>query len=185
MVYLIKIAKGAPMRNIILYIATSLDGFIARKDGSLDWLPQSTEDDMGYADFYDTIDTVVMGRTTYEQVVGELSPDVWAYAGKTCYVATSKQMQNTKDVTFIGGDIAGFISGLKNDPGKDIWLVGGGNLIESFVRSNLIDKYIITVIPTILGGGIPLFQGTHPSVSLSLIGTRTFGDVVELTYSSE
>ena len=135
------------MRNIILYIATSLDGYLAREDGALDWLPQPTEDDMGYADFYDTIDTVVIGRTTYEQITQELSPDVWAYEGKTSYVATSKTLTPDPNVSFINGDIATFISNLKNAPGKDIWLVGGGKLIDAFVRANLIDKYIITIIP--------------------------------------
>jgi len=89
------------MRNIVLYIAVSLDGYIARQDGSIDWLPQpsETDGDMGYREFYDTIDTVVMGRTTYEQVVNELSPDVWVYEGKACYVATTKQFEDTEDVT--------------------------------------------------------------------------------------
>ncbi|MBT3319873.1 MAG: dihydrofolate reductase [Clostridia bacterium] len=173
------------MRNIILYIATSLDGYLAREDGALDWLPQPTEDDMGYADFYDTIDTVVIGRTTYEQITQELSPDVWAYEGKTSYVATSKTLTPDPNVSFINGDIATFISNLKNAPGKDIWLVGGGKLIDAFVRANLIDKYIITIIPTILGDGIPLFLGNHSSIALKFLGTKTFGDIVQLTYSNK
>lgn len=170
------------MRNIVLYIAISLDGYIAREDGSLDWLPQPTEGDMGYGEFYSTIDTVVLGRTTYEQVITELSPDVWAYEGKTCYVATTKQMEDTKYVSFISGDISNYIYSLKGEPGKDIWLVGGGKLIADFVSKNLIDKYIITVIPTILGSGIPLFQKDHSDVNLKLASTKTYGDIAELTY---
>ena len=171
------------MRNIVLYIATSLDGYIARKNGALDWLPQPAEGDFGYGDFYKTIDTVVMGRTTYEQVISELSVGVWVYEGKACYVATTKDIKSSKDVTFVSKDVTSFINDLKKQPGKDIWLVGGSKLIETFVQKNLIDKYIVTVIPTILGKGIPLFRGVHDDLELKLVGTKTYGDVVELRYT--
>lgn len=182
-------------RKIVLYIAMSLDGYIARKDGTLDWLPDPGDIDMGYDDFYDTIDTVVMGAATYEQIINELSPDVWPYEGKQCFVATTKNRTSDKRTTFISEDIAGFVSKLKQQPGKDIWLVGGGKLVDPFIKQNVIDQYIITVMPTILGDGIPLFLGTDSKgaatnhtayipteTKLRLAKTKTFGNIIELCY---
>lgn len=170
-------------RKIILYIATSLDGYIAREDGSLDWLPEAEDEDFGYDDFYKTIDTVVMGRTTYEQVITELSPDVWAYEGKKCYVATRKNLTKDERVEFVTDDVADFANNLKRQEGKDIWLVGGGKLVDEFIKQNLIDKYIITIIPTILGNGIPLFLKNNPETKLKLIETKAIGDVVQVEYT--
>lgn len=172
-------------RDIILYIATSLDGYIAKNDGSVDWLLGESSNlniDNGYNEFYSSIDTVVMGRTTYEQVINELSPDIWVYEGKKCYVATSVKRQSNEKVEFVSEDITKFIKGLKSQEGKDIWLVGGGKLIDQFIKKDLIDKYIITIIPTILGYGIPLFIGENPEIKLKLIETKTIDGMVEITY---
>ena len=172
-------------RNIILYIATSLDGYIAKNNGAVDWLSGNGEDtnvDNGYDDFYNTIDTVVMGRITYEQVVNELSPDTWAYEGKKCYVATRKKYESDKRAEFISDDILEFIKNLKMQDGKDIWLVGGGKLVDQFIKQNLIDKYIVTIIPTILGDGIPLFLKENPEIKLRLVETKVIDGMVELSY---
>ncbi len=172
-------------RNIILYIATSLDGYIARSNGDVDWLAgvgDNPNADNGYEDFYSSIDTVVMGRTTYEQVINELSPDNWVYEGKKCYVATTKKCEGDSRAEFISEDIAGFIKKLKNQQGKDIWIVGGGKLIDQFIKQDLIDKYIITVIPIILGEGIPLYLNENPEIKLRLVETKTVDSMVELSY---
>ncbi len=172
-------------RKIILYIAASLDGYIARNNSAVDWLSDGSDDsniDNGYDRFYQSIDTVVMGRTTYEQVINELSPDVWVYEGKKCYVASTKEWESDNRVEVITGDITGFVNNLKKQQGMDIWIVGGGKLIDQFIKHNLIDKYIITIIPTILGDGIPLFLGKNPEIKLKLIETKNIGDMVELTY---
>jgi len=172
-------------RNIILYIATSLDGYIARNNGAVDWLSGNSDNpnvDTGYDKFYSTVDTVVMGRTTYEQVINELSPDIWAYEGKKCYVATTKKYKSDNRVEFISENIAIFIKNLKIQKGMGIWLVGGGKLIDQFIKQNLIDKYIISIIPTILGGGIPLFLEKNPEIKLKLIETKNIDGIVELTY---
>jgi dihydrofolate reductase len=123
-----------------------------------------------------------MGRTTYEQVINELSPGVWVYEGKKCYIATTKNDEPNHRVEFISEDITKFIKNLKKQQGKDIWLVGGGKLIDQFIKQNLVDKYIITIIPTILGAGIPLFLGGNPEIQLKLIGTKTNDGMVELMY---
>ncbi len=172
-------------RNIVLYIATSLDGYIARENGGIDWLIGESNDldvENGYNDFYSQIDTVVMGRTTYEQIIHELSPDSWVYKGKACYVATTRRSEPDHRVEFIKEDITGFVKKLKQEQGKDIWLVGGGKLIDQFMKQDLIDKYIITIIPSILGNGIPLFLGKNPEIKLKLNETKTFDGMVELTY---
>lgn len=172
-------------RNIILYIAISLDGYIARDNGAVDWLSGNGDDpnaDNGYDDFYKSIDTVVMGRTTYEQVINELSPEVWVYEGKKCYIATTRKNEMDSKVEFISEDITGFIKNIKKQEGKDIWLVGGGKLIDQFVKEDLIDKYIITIIPTILGNGIPLFSKENPEIKLRLTETKIVDGMAELTY---
>lgn len=172
-------------RDIILYIAASLDGYIAKSDGSVDWLLGESSNpnvDTGYNEFYSSIDTVVMGRTTYEQVINELSPDVWVYEGKKCFVATSIKRPSNEKAEFVSEDIVKFVKGLKNHNGKDIWIVGGGKLIAPFIKNNLVDKYIITIIPTVLGGGIPLFPGENPEIKLKLIETRTIDGMVQITY---
>ena len=172
-------------RSIILYIAASLDGYIAKSNGAVDWLCGNGDDpnpDNGYDNFYRAIDTVIMGRTTYEQVINELSPDNWVYEGKKCYVATTKGYDFDDRAEFISEDIAGFVKNLKKQQGKDIWLIGGGKLIDAFVKQNLIDKYIITIIPTILGDGIPLFLKENPEIKLRLVETKTVDGMVELNY---
>ncbi|MGO5065400.1 MULTISPECIES: dihydrofolate reductase family protein [unclassified Clostridium] len=172
-------------RDIILYIATSLDGYIARKNGAIDWLGGNGDDttiDNGYDNFYSTIDTVVLGRSTYEQIINELSPDKWVYDGKKCYVATSKKCEFDGRAEFISEDITGFIKNIKKHQGKDIWLVGGSKLIDQFIKQDLIDKYIITIIPTILGDGIPLYLNKNPEIKLRLVETNMIDGMVELTY---
>ncbi|KNZ41288.1 dihydrofolate reductase family protein [Acetobacterium bakii] len=172
-------------RNIVLYIAESLDGYIAKTNGTVDWLMGESEDadmDYGYQDFYDTIDTVIMGRITYEQVIHELSPDVWVYEGKKCYVATTGNLESDSNVSFISGEITEFIKDLKKQKGRDIWLVGGSKLIDQFIKADLIDRYIITIIPTILGDGIPLFRSQNPELKLRLTGTKNTDGLIELSY---
>jgi len=170
-------------RKIVLYIAMSLDGYIAGEYGELDFLSDLGDVDLGYDDFDARIDTVVMGSTTYLQVVNELSPDMWVYAGKSTLVATSQDLPEDDNVEFVKDGIVARVLKEKEKPGKDIWLVGGGVLVSEFVEKNLIDEYIITLIPVIIGGGIPLFLGGHEALDLELIGTKTKRNLIELTYT--
>lgn len=163
-------------RRLRLFIATSLDGFIAARDGSVDWL--FTDADYGYADFFSSIDTVLMGRSTYEQI---LSLGPFPYEGKTCYVFTRKARGKAEPVTFVSGDIAEFTRGLKDGPGQDIWLVGGAEIIGAL--RELIDDYIISVHPIILGSGIPLFRGEGQRRVLELIDVSSWpSGLVQLNY---
>lgn len=159
--------KEKPSR-IKLYIATSLDGFIAREDGSIDWLTEyenNSETDYGYSEFYSSIGTVLMGRKTYEQALefGE-----WPYREKKTYVFTQqkKPLHHGKNVEFISGNIAEFVSLLKESTDRDIWLVGGSQLIKVFLKENLVQDLIVFVVPVILGGGIPLFDHIGKEIKL-------------------
>ncbi len=167
------------MRKLILFIACSLDGCIARENGDVDWL--FTDQDYGYAEFLSSIDTVLMGRKTYEQV---LTFGEYPYQGIEGYVF-SRTRGNGRDenAAFVSGDVAGFVRDLKRRPGKAIWLVGGGELVRSFVQHDLIDEYEIFVHPVVLGSGIPLFRSPLPETRLRLERCRTFDTgLVQLTY---
>ena len=173
------------MRKVKVYIACSLDGYIAKEDNNLDWLtelPNPDQSDFGYTAFYDSVDTVMMGRKTYNEVLGFDVP--WPYAGKQTYVfSRSAGPEKDEYVSFFSGDLKTFVQALKKEAGKDIWMVGGGLLICSFLDLDLIDEMIISIVPTLLGAGLPLFPG-HPKEShWELIGNESFKNgLVNLHY---
>jgi len=165
------------MRKIILYIASSLDGYIARENGDVDWLPTNT--DSGYDSFYKSIDTVIMGKKTYDQI---LTFGEYPYKEKKSYVF-SKNTTLTKDENIeFASNVVDFTRTLLSSSGGHIWLVGGSELFSAFLERNLIDEIILSIIPTILGSGIPLFQNTNHGVSLELIKTIEYSSLLELTY---
>lgn len=146
------------MRKIILYTAVSIDGFIAKENGNIDWLSflnNEATDDHGYKEFYETIDVTLIGNKTYQQIL--TFPVPFPYPEKKNYVFTRQKREPTEYVEFINDDICEFVSKLKNQPGKDIWLVGGGQLNQILLKSHLIDEIIMTIIPVVLGKGIHLF----------------------------
>ena len=147
------------MRNIKLYIATSIDGYIARSDGDLDWLtgfPNPEKTDYGYQTLFEFIDIVIMGGRTYRDI---LSMDVvWPYQAKKTYVITHHSLAEEKNIQFITHDIVEKITQIRNENGQDIWLVGGGEIASMLLNHELIDEMIITTVPIILGNGIPLFS---------------------------
>ncbi len=172
------------MKELVLYIAQSLDGYIAKKDESIDWLleyndPSVTE---RYEKFLESVDTIVMGYSTYRQVIEELSVDNWPYSDLNVFVLTHRFLENPYGVTFIHGDIKDIIDQSKNVAKKNIWLVGGSSIIEQCMKSNLIDRYIITIIPTLLGDGIQLFKNINQTKKLNQIGTYTLKDCIEVEY---
>lgn len=144
------------MGKVILYITTSEDGFIADQHGQVDWLPQpSGKEDFGYNAFYKDIHSIAMGRKTYEQI---LDWGQWLYSGKPTYVFTSRKITaGTPNTKVLNESAKEFVGQQKSKfSGKNIWLLGGGELIKSFCNDNLIDECIITVVPTTLGKGVPL-----------------------------
>jgi dihydrofolate reductase len=169
-------------RKIVLFIAQSLDGYIATKEDSLDWLFNiEGEGDNGYSEFFETVDTVLMGKRTYDWIIKQ-EKGQFPYQNKDCYVFSKSSFDNTNDVEFVKGDVVNFTQILKKGAGKNIWLVGGGNLLHTFLIEKLVDELIITVAPTIIGDGISLFKVGDYQLDLSLKNTRTFNQFVELHY---
>ena len=174
------------MRKITLYSAMSLDGYIARPDGNIDWLnnyPNPENLDYGYTQFIGGIDTTLMGNKTYQLV---LSFDIpWPYPDKTNYVFTrSSAHTDTEYVRFISGDIVAFVKSLQQQPGGSIWLIGGGEINHLLLQHDLIDELIIHVIPVVLGRGIPLFKGeVDLEKKFQLTATHGYyNSVLELKY---
>ena len=175
-------------RKIIVYIATSADGYIARSDGSVDWLNRPrTAGDYGMKDFFKSIDTILFGRKTYDQSLKFDKKSVESNLSKTRnYVFTHKPPKSKLNVTFVNEPIKEFASRLRATPGKDIWMMGGGGIIASFLDAGELDEFIIHVIPTFIGEGIPLIAPRHRNIELSLLSTEGYKDgVVRLHYRVE
>lgn len=177
------------MASLVLYIAASLDGFIARPDGRLDWLdalPNPGGSDHGYGDLLARIDTILMGRSTYEAVLG--FGIEWPYAGFQTFVITHNPefRVSTPDTAVLSGDIAMWVDNRRREGSKDIWLVGGGQLKRYFLQHQLIDEFILTLIPTLLGEGIPLFPAGFPQSEWNLSEvTRNSSGAVGLKYAQQ
>jgi dihydrofolate reductase len=173
------------MRQVVLYIAASLDNYIARHDGDVEWLNSSDyslkNEDYGYDKFLKTIDTTLMGHNTYKMILGFDMP--FPYPDKTNYVLSRSAVNpDTEFVKFISGDITTFVQQLKNQKGQDIWLIGGGQINTVLLNKDLIDKIILTLIPITLGQGIPLFDGQAKETKFDLESSQSFENgLVQLT----
>ncbi len=171
-------------RKIVLYIAMSLDGYIATKDDDLEWLFKTEGDgDNGYSEFYDTIDTIILGRRTYDWILNHEN-DNFPYETKQCYVFSKTKHGIDKNVEFVNCNVKDFATNLKLMEGKNIWIVGGGELLHDFMEQRLVDEWIITIAPTIIGDGIPLFKKLDFESRLVLKGVRRFNQFTELHYES-
>ncbi|MCK8059152.1 MULTISPECIES: dihydrofolate reductase family protein [unclassified Fusibacter] len=159
------------MRKIILNLAISLDGYIADLNGGFDWIKGdgdvkcNTEKSFDFLAFMDNVDTVVMGAKAYEDCGIR---DVMNYESKRFIVATSRVLTGEKQVEFVNGDICGHVQLLQEQAGKDIWLFGGAGLTDAFIKKNIIDEYIIGIIPILLGSGRRLFLDDNPTIELHL-----------------
>lgn len=173
------------MRKVILFIAVSLDGYIADKNGDVSWLhgQDSSNNDMeNYLEFIKGIDTVIMGWKTYNQIVTELSPKEWIYKDLTSYVFTHKEITETENIKFINKSVSEFVKNLKQEKGKDIWICGGVSIIQPLIQENLIDRFHISVIPTILGNGIRLFALSDVQIKLKLLKTQSYNGITDIIY---
>lgn len=173
------------MRKLNLFIAMSLDGYIADDNGGVEWLNGQGNDEENvdsYSEFIRDIDTVIMGWNTYYQIVTELSPEEWVYGDLMTYVMTHREQTDTDNIRFVNKNPVELLKKLKSEDGKDMWICGGANLIQQFVKEDLIDCYYITVIPTILGGGIRLFDNTEREIKLKLVSTRSHNGMTDLVY---
>jgi dihydrofolate reductase len=177
------------MSKTILYIATTLDGKIARKDGSLDWLNElanQNNTDHGYGKFLSSIGTTIMGRNTYKEILG--FGVEWPYIGMNSYIVTTDNdfKSSTPDTFIVSSNLTEFVIELKKKNEKDIWLIGGGKLIASFLKYDLLDSMILTLIPTTIGEGIPLFPEIGKDITWNLTNVEKFETgVVNLTYEKK
>ncbi|MDA3856058.1 MAG: dihydrofolate reductase family protein [Candidatus Woesearchaeota archaeon] len=176
-------------RKIILNLAISLDGYIARGDGSFDWIvgdadkSHDTNKKFNFEEFLNSIDTVVMGRKAYEDIPEE---SIEMFKDKKVYVATSKELKSKlKDVEFRKENIVDKILELQKENGKNIWLYGGAGLTDTFIKSEIIDDYIIGIIPTILGSGRRLFLENNPNIKLHLEESTIQEGIVILKYTKK
>ena len=176
------------MRRIILFIAMSLDGYIADEKGGVGWLSDIQTEENGedsYSHFIKEIDTVVMGWNTYHQIVTELSPGEWVYKGLTTYILTHRKLESTGEICFTDENPCKILRRLKKEEGKSIWICGGADVIRQLMEEDLIDEYDISVIPVILGDGIRLFGKRESPVRLRLVRSGGSDGIVELVYVRE
>jgi dihydrofolate reductase len=167
-----------------VFIATSLDGFIARADGRIDWLSvvERKGEDYGYKAFFDSIDALVIGRKTYETALGF---GEWPYAGKKCIVLTHATMTSRHDEAFYSGPLEELVARLGNEGVKRVY-IDGGSVIRQFLDAALIDDMTISVVPILLGEGVRLFAKTERDVRLDLVQTRAFeSGLVQAEYRVE
>ncbi len=173
------------MRTVTLYIAMSLDGYIADRSGSVNWLHGHGPDEDNidtYSAFVKNMDTVVMGWNTYRQVAMELSPGEWPYRELTSYVITHRELPPADKIKFVKDNSCQIVRTLKQEQGKGIWICGGSSIIQPLIQNDLIDEYYISVIPTILGSGIRLFGEIPNERKLKLARTQTYNGITELVY---
>jgi dihydrofolate reductase len=180
----------ARKRKIIVYIATSADGFIARTDGSVDWLDRtSPKGNYGMGEFLKSIDTTLWGRKTYHMALDFQKKGVRGSAFDTKvknYVFTRGPVPSdaATGIEFVTEPIAAFTNRVRKNKGKDIWMMGGAGIIASFLDEGEIDEFMIHVIPMFIGEGIPLMAPRRRTVALKLISSTKFSDgVVKLHYA--
>ena len=171
-------------RNVIVHIGTSADGYIARPDGDLEWLTSRPKPEgfYGLSAFMKSVDTKLLGRKTYEWSM-RMGAKFESQSRTIVFSRQAPPAGAPPGVEFASGGIGPFVSRLREQPGKDIWLMGGGELIASFLDEHAIDEFIITVAPVFIGDGIPLIARRHRHVPLDLRSVERFKDgVVQLQY---
>ncbi|MCI8421952.1 MAG: dihydrofolate reductase [Lawsonibacter sp.] len=174
------------MRNTALFIAMSLDGYLADAQGGVSWLQGQDAGEEApdfYSAFFHTVDTVVMGWNTYHQVVTELSPEQWPYTGLKTWVITHRDLPSTEEIHFTAESPCALVQRLRVETGKAIWICGGAGIVHPLIDEDLIDTYAISIIPTLLGSGIPLFPSSGREHPLKLLRSQSGNGITELTYT--
>ena len=173
------------MRILSIYIATSLDGYIAKPNDDLGFLKlvEKEGEDYGYADFTATIDTIILGRKTYDWVLKEVGPSHYDNGERNVYVITRTGKPGIGKTTFYTGDLTELVQQLKSGNGKNIYCDGGAEVINELLKNDLIDEMIISIIPVLVGNGTRLFQDGRAEQQLELLHTKTFETgLVQLHY---
>lgn len=170
-------------RKVILYIAMSLDGYIADANDDLSFLlmVEQEGEDYGYSDFVKTIDTIIIGRKTYEKVIS-MGYD-YPHTDKEVYIITRTKRPQSGVFKYYSGDLKELVLRLKSQQGKNIYCDGGAEIAHELLKSRLIDEFIISVIPIFLGGGTRLFKDGRSEQKLKLLSTKRFNKgLVQLHY---
>ena len=170
------------MRKVVLGLGISLDGYIARPDGAVDFLFMPKDYSMG--PFFATIDTAVMGRKTYD-VALRMGGGSYDGSGMVSYVFSHSQPPGERGgVTFVNHSPKGFVEKLRKSPGKNIWLMGGGELARDFLKDDLVDELYIGIVPILIGEGLPLFPSGFPQREFTLLENKTFSKgMIALKYA--
>ena len=171
-------------RKVIVHIGTSADGYIARSDGDLEWLTSrpAPKGFYGMDAFMKSVDTKVLGRKTYE-VSRRMGAQFDSKNRTIVFSRQSSPADAPPGVEFVSDAIGPFVSRLREQPGKDIWLMGGGGIIASFLDAQAIDEFVISMAPVFIGDGIPLIAPRHRHVLLELLNVERFDDgLVQLHY---
>ncbi len=173
------------MRKLSLFIATSLDGYIAKPNDDLSFLRivEKEGEDYGYAKFTDTIDTLIIGRKTYDYVLKEIGSSHYDNGQRDVYVITRTQRPNVGRTTFHTGSLTDLVEQVKSENGKNIYCDGGAEVINELLKNDLVDEFIISVVPVLLGNGTRLFKDGRPEQLLEFVTAKTFETgLVQLHY---
>lgn len=164
------------MRKLSLFIATSLDGYIAKPNDDLSFLKliEKEGEDYGYAKFTATIDTIIVGRKTYDYVLKEIGASHYDNGERDVYVITRTERPSVGRTRFYTGSVTELMQKLKSERGKNIYCDGGAEIINEFLKNDLVDELIISVIPILVGNGTRLFQDGRPEQVLEFVNAKTF-----------
>lgn len=176
------------MRKVILYISMSIDGFIATKQDNLDWLSiaEKEGEDYGYTEVYEEADTYLVGRKTYDVILSLTGGTLPQTENMNCYVFTREDRPAEKNLNFYNDPVEQLIKELRSQKGKNIVCDGGGEMVRSLMEKDLIDEYIISVIPTILGDGKRLFLGGINQLNVKAMPSKYYDTgVVQLHYKRQ
>ena len=173
------------MRTLTIFIATSLDGYIAKPNDDLSFLKlvEKEGEDYGYAEFTANIDTIILGRRTYDWVLKEMGSSHYDNGKRQIYVITRTERTGVGKTTFYTGNLTELIKQLKTESGKNIYCDGGAEIINELLKNDLIDEFIISIVPILVGNGIRLFKDGRPEQKLELVSTKTFDTgLIQLHY---
>lgn len=164
------------MRTVFVYIATTLDGYIAKPNDDLSFLKlvEKENEDYGYAEFTSTIDTIILGRKTYDWVLKEIGTSHYDNGEREVYVITRTERPSVGKTKFYTGNLVELIQQLKSEKGKNIYCDGGAEVINELMKKDLIDEFIISIIPVLVGNGTRLFKDGRPEQQLELLNVKTF-----------
>lgn len=164
------------MRKLSLFIAMSLDGYIAKPNDDLSFLKlvEKNGEDYGYAEFSDTIDTLIIGRKTYDYVLKEIGTSHYDNGERDVFVITRTNRSSVGRTTFYTGSLTQLVNRLKSEKGKNIYCDGGAEVINELLKDELVDEFIISIIPVLLGTGVKLFKDGRPEQLLEVVTVKTY-----------